>query len=341
HTQNNYFNLIFSLDFLIYLSKKKQLISYSYTGSTINDLHKELFRFQPQLFYQDIWYTMNDKELSNLFNQMLSHRLVSLQMLALFFLYIQCTDPSRFFSKRIAEELVQEIKTITDLPESLTKLIYYIIERNIILFFYQKEQIPSFQNYYIEYHSKLFYDFLIPSAKKMSLNSLSFIQKNYQKPQFYTFINQLPYHELLSFLKVSPPENREIIKSAFSKEGQIKLEQDLEKTKIKSFYNLFEKFGLLEAQSKNESVETLIKKNIQSGRDWEFLAREIPLLDLLRLVDNIDPSLTKTLSPLLVSLILHHRQKYIKFPQCDEIALNELYQLILSKINYLKLLSIL
>ncbi|MGL4561214.1 MAG: hypothetical protein ACRCV0_02845 [Brevinema sp.] len=338
--KNHHFQFIFSVEFLTYLAKKLSLIINTYHESTIKDFDKELFRYQPRLLDECIWNKMSYIHLSNLFNQMLSHNLVSLQMLAIFFVHIGLPSPNNYFSSRISEALNEEIKKINELPDSLTKVIYYIIERNILLFFKKKPQIQALEEYELMYHKRL-NNFIFKSSKNIMLSSLTFIQKHHQSPQFYTFVNQLPYHELLSFLKISPDENTKIIKNAFSQEGQVRLLDDIQKSDIKPFNIILEKLGLFESQHSGESFETLLKKYITTERDWEFLAREINLPDMIILINNIEKQQIKNLSPILKSLVTYDNNKQIIFDNYHENNLQTLYPLASSKIYYLNLLSLL
>ncbi|MGL4394769.1 MAG: hypothetical protein ACRCS8_06065 [Brevinema sp.] len=333
-------NLIISIDFLTYLSKKFERIPATYRASTILDLQRELFRFQPALLPSRVWKSFSEKDLASLFNQMLSSNLVSLQMLAIFFHHSKLHNPSLYFSRRVGEDIRIEMRNIIDLPKSLTTLIYFIMERNILLFFKQNQEIPTLQYYQRDYQTQLWEHFLTPRAQDLVLKELNFIKKHYDTSKFYLLINQLPYDELLSFLKVSPSENLEIVSSGFSKEGQKKLQDDLQKVVIKPFSNLLEKFGVFEAECSHMSTEDLIRKHIKTGRDWEFLAREISLLDFVRLYDEIDPTLTKNISPILFSLVSHYKNKQLHFPQSTPTPMNSLYSIVSAKINYLKLLSI-
>lgn len=339
--KNYLFYLFISIDFLTYLAKYLHLINISYTSSTIRDLQKELFRYQPSLLPKEIWNTLDKKELSNLFNSMLSEKLVSTQMLSIFFKHLEFPSPQNYFSQRIASEIQNELHELDMLSTSISETITYVIERNILLLFRENRNISSLMPFFINYRNQ-FQNFIQTSAKKFSLKSLIFIEKYHNRPEFYQFINSIPYQELIAFLKMSPQENIYIIEKSFSKEGQYRLKQDIEEMPIISCHNVFKKLALFEVQCNLQSCSSYIEKYITSERNWEFLAREIPLSELIIILDQLDQVEKKKLSQLINHLYFFHKEKKIKFPQPNrQLPISKILTYTSSQIEFLKLINLL
>lgn len=318
--------LTFSITSLVYFAKKLQFISNNYHASTIHDLYQELYRFQPQLLDPKIWLNLSDQELELLFNHMLHNKLVTLPMLALFFQEITLSSPLNFFSHRITKELQKEICTLPQvISPILLHAVYYIIERNIILLLSEKN-IPSLTEYYqknISYQ-KYFYQ---NSLSQLRLTQLYFCRNTYFNNSTIS-LNKIPYFSLVVFLKFSPQENLNFFQQFFSQDGFLRLTSDIHYNNhsILECYSMMKYIAYLEYKTRNLSFSQLILKFIKKPRDWELLARECNLQELLLAIDTLDHHEQKTLHGIIFSIYQCYYNKSLIFPNIIKIPINQALQ---------------
>jgi len=304
--------LHFPLDTLIIFAKKLSLISIYYKKSTFHDLYCELYRFQPQFLQKNIWYSLTDQELQLLFNYMLHNNLVSIYMLAVFFKVITLPNLQKYFSSRITKIINLEIQNLGYLPEIISKVVYYLIECNLILFL-SKKNIPSLNKYYqqiTDYKEYLYYY----SISRLVFSDLRF--SKYYSKNLLSILNTIPSKSLIIFLKYSPKDNLSFLRKFYSQEGYNNLTMDIQYITNPSIESdpILKKIAYLEYKSIGNSFSELLYKYIKTARDWELLARECNLQELLVAINTLDKKYLSSLSGIIQLLYSLYSSHQIIFP---------------------------
>ncbi len=303
------------VDFLIEIAKKMELVKKT-SITNLEELHKELFRFLPQLFSISNWQDFPEKDLQNIFNHMLSSGLATPKMFSLFFEKVPLANLSNFFSKRIAQEISEETPK-EPTPLVLLDNIYYIIERNLII--YLEEKKLEGLKFYHDLISYYYYYFMSLSLKDFDLSKLFGIQKLINKNSFSLFINKIPHSSLLSFLQHSLSSNQKILAKAFSSKGFERVLDDLDSVphSILLSKNMLYALAQLEYMGSAISINDLVSKNLLQERDWEFLARMGDMRDLMLMLQSIDKGEKVGLKGPIKDIYSAFENKKIIFPQIE------------------------
>ncbi|MDK2817922.1 MAG: hypothetical protein KFW21_00540 [Spirochaetota bacterium] len=314
------FFLFLPLDFATYLSNKLQYTHY-YTPTNFYNLELELYRFQPRFLSTELWLTFLQKDLQELFHYIITNNLVTPKMLALFLKKIKLPNISLYFSKNTFQEISNEINLLSSIENpNLLSSIYYIIENNLILFLQHSPKIPSvlsFHHQIINFYQNNIYK---NALTKLDLQKIPCFYKLAQSTHFSLFINRIPYHSLLSFLQNSIFSNREIIKKGFSPQGQKQLLQDLNTSiyPIQKSHQCLQNIIQLIFNNNSIVFEDLVHKLITKTRDWELLARECDIRDLLLCFDTLPSKYRKNISGIISILYQSYHQQIIVFPKITE-----------------------
>ncbi len=318
--KNQQFSLFLPLDFVSYLSNKLQ---YTYYCNPINfnDLELELYRFQPSFLSKEIWLAFPQKDLQDLFYYMITNNLATPKMFALFLKKIKLPNISLYFSKNIFQEIHRELKLLSSEEDpDLLASIYYIIENNLISFLQQLTIIPAalspFYKILHSYQNNIYTNALI----KFDLQKLPYFDNLANSTRFSLFINQIPYQSLLSFLQHSKPSNKNIIEKGFSLQGQKQLLQDMSigVHPILKGHQFLQCIAQLAYENTPIPFEDLINKFMTKTRDWELLARECDIRDLLLCLDTLTSQHREKLGGILSILYKTYHQKIIVFPKITE-----------------------
>ncbi len=106
----------------------------------IHDFHKHLYAYD--LIPADAWSDF--KDLRNIFHFMLTQKLATPEMFALFFKKIPLPSPEQYFSKNTAAEILRQISLLDKNEDpALLDGIYFIIQKNLLSFIRNKNIIPD------------------------------------------------------------------------------------------------------------------------------------------------------------------------------------------------------
>ena len=318
--QHQQFSLFLPLDFASYLSN---LLQYTYhcKATSFYDLELELYRFQPSFLSKEIWLSFPQKDLQDLFYYMITNNLATPKMFALFLKRIELPNISLYFSKNIFQEIQRELTLLSSVENiNLLASVYYIIENNLISFLQQLSHVPSalspFYKTLHTYQNNIYTNALM----KLDLQKLPYFESLANSKRFSLFINQIPYQSLLSFLQHSKPSNKSIIDKGFSSQGQKQLLQDISVGvhPILKSYQFLQHIAQLTLENTPIPFEDLVAKFMTKTRDWELLARECDIRDLLLCLDTLSSKHREKIGGILSILYKTYHQKIIIFPKITE-----------------------
>ncbi|MGL5956631.1 MAG: hypothetical protein ACRC0X_08585 [Brevinema sp.] len=321
------YTLIIPIDFLNFLSNYFGYTFY-FKAQNMLDLHLEMYRFRSNFL------KIQHDQYKNLFHYMLTHSLVTPKMLALFFKKFNILDISHYFSKRTAQEILEEISKLQDIenPDLLT-CISYLIERNIIVFL-QEHSSEHFQEYtkIINYYQDYFFRQALPHIQ---LERILVNLKN--SPQLPLLLKSVSYQSLLSFLTFSHPDNMDFLKKGFSQQGFKILLEDLQQTQRSIVESKDFLWTLAQHSKSTVSFEDLALTHLHKDRGWEFLARECDVRDIILCLESSKiPS-----SGIWKILYRSYQEKIIIFPKFTDRSLITALDNCSIGINYLKILGLL
>ncbi|MGL4677495.1 MAG: hypothetical protein ACRCWI_07510 [Brevinema sp.] len=321
------FTLSLPIDFLNFLSNYFAY-TFHFKAQNILDLHLEMYRFRPQLL------NLQHRQYGDLFHQMLTHSLATPRMLALFFKKMDIVNISRYFSKKTSQEISKEISKLSEIEDSnLLNSIYYLIERNIIVFLQEYHQ-EHFQEYnrIINYYQEYFLRQALPNIQLEQLfESLKY------SPQLPLSLKSSPYHSLLSFLSFSHPDNILFLQRGFSQQGFKILLEDLQQTKPSILNSKDFLWTITKYYPSTIPFEDLVIGSLYKERGWEFLARECDIRDIILCLDSYKIRLEG-----IWNLLYHsYQQKIIVFPKLANRPLVGALDHCRAGIQYLKMLGLL
>ena len=342
--QQQQFSLFLPLEFVVYLSNK---LEYTYFCKATNfyDLELELYRFQPSFLSQELWLSLPQKDLQDLFYYMITNNLATPKMFALFLKKIELPNISLYFSKNIFQEIQKELDLLSNLENpNLLASVYYIIENNLMSFLQQLSHVPSallpFYKTLQTYQKNIY----IHALMKLDLKKLPYFDSLANSKRFSLFINQIPYQSLLSFLQHSKPSNKNIINKGFSLQGQKQLLQDMSVGvhPILKSNQCVQHIAQLTCENNPIPFEDLVNKLMTKTRDWELLARECDIRDLLLCLDTLSSKDREKIGGILSILYQSYHQKIIIFPKITErsiIQAQKYCSIAIYKLYFLKILD--
>ncbi len=306
-------------------------LGYTYfcKATTIKELMLEMYRFRPNFIDPKMWYTIDDKDLSNVFHFMLTHSLATHKMFALFFKKIPLANIQNYFSKRNSQEILEEMSKLENVEDSLLlDSIYYIIERNLMTFL-------SFHscNFLLEYQNLLsFYQEYFLSQNQIKLSDYPEMTALKNSPQFALFLNK--HKGVASFLKHNDPSNFEFLKSGFSTQGWKTIMDDADNAKISDSFIK----AIASQISSRYDFDDLAELHLTEGRHWEFLGRECDIRDVFLCLDKIRHKVD-------IGFLSHTYQAYKKgiviFPNIKSRSIIQAQKSCSEGILYLKLIGLL
>ena len=342
--QYHQFLLFLPLDFMTYLSNKLEYTYYC-VSTNFYDLELELYRFQPSFLSKDMWLSFPQKDLQDLFYYMITNNLATPKMFALFLKKIELPNIPLYFSKRVFQEIHAELELLSSVENpNLLSSVYYIIENNLISFLQQLSTIPSallpFYQTLETYQNNIYTNALI----KFDLQKLPYFDNLANSTHFSLFINQIPYQSLLSFLQHSNPSNRNIINKGFSPQGQKQLLQDMivGVHPILKSHQCLQHIAQLTFEKNPIPFEYLVDKFITKTRDWELLAKECDIRDLLLCLDTLASKQREKIGGIISILYQSYYQKIIVFPKITErsiIQAQKSCSIAIYKLYFLKILD--
>lgn len=325
-------SIFLTLEFLNYLSNQLSL-TFHYKATSLNDLRLELLRFRPYFIPYQTWFDISDQQLKNLFYDMITKNLATPKMFALFFKKIPIQNFSVYFSSSIAAEIQNEFRHLSDNENSiLLESIYYIIERNLILYLQDNNTILPTKKIILEENQQTLLKENIP---KIDLYKYPNFVELSNTPQFTTILQKIPYKNLVTFVAFSNPSNLPLFRKGFSDKGWEHLLEDQNSSlNIKDSKSCI--YFIAKILSQYKQLENLVEKFVKKERDWEFLARECDIRDLLISLDSL-PSVK--LQGIIQHIYQAYKQRIIIFPNIEKHSIIKAQESICTSIYYLHLIG--